>query len=73
MMRRGIPVKIDKPPGLAHNKVMIIDSETIITGSFNFTNAAEKRNVENILFIKNKSLAQRYKTQWIAREALSEP
>ncbi len=30
-------------PGIAHNKVMIIDNKKVITGSFNFTNAANTR------------------------------
>ncbi len=37
----GIPTKIDAAHAIAHNKVMIIDKEIVITGSFNFTKAAE--------------------------------
>jgi phosphatidylserine/phosphatidylglycerophosphate/cardiolipin synthase-like enzyme len=50
----GIPVFIDSAhsPGLAHNKVMIIDRTVVITGSFNFTKAAESRNAENLLIIQ---------------------
>ena len=33
--------------------VMVIDSATIITGSFNFTKKAEVNNVENLLVIKD--------------------
>jgi len=36
---------------IAHNKVMLIDRKTIITGSFNFSAAAEDRNAENLLVI----------------------
>jgi phosphatidylserine/phosphatidylglycerophosphate/cardiolipin synthase-like enzyme len=36
---------------------MIIDKETVITGSFNFTKAAEERNAENLLIIKSEELA----------------
>jgi len=36
-----MPVKIDVIHAIAHNKIMIIDGETVITGSFNFTKAAE--------------------------------
>ncbi|HOF77241.1 MAG TPA: phospholipase D-like domain-containing protein [Smithellaceae bacterium] len=39
----GIPTFIDSAHAIAHNKVMIIDAETVITGSFNFTKAAEKK------------------------------
>jgi len=33
------------------------DRETVITGSFNFTKAAEEKNAENLLMMKNKELA----------------
>ncbi len=47
----GIPVLVDRPPGLMHDKVMIIDGEAVVTGSFNYTYSAEHRNVENLLVI----------------------
>ena len=47
-----------------HNKVMVIDGETVITGSFNFTKAAEERNAENLLIIDDKNLAKRYTENW---------
>ena len=40
---------------------MIVDRATIITGSFNFTKAAEEKNTENLLVIKNDpKLVQAY-------------
>ena len=48
------------PHAIAHNKVMIIDGETVVTGSFNFTKAAEENNAENLLVIHDKKLAERY-------------
>jgi len=35
-----------------HNKYAVIDGKTVITGSFNWTVSAEKRNDENLLVIK---------------------
>jgi len=43
---------------------MIIDRETVITGSANFTKAAEKKNAENLLIIKSKELAKSYIENW---------
>jgi len=37
----GIPTYIDDKHAIAHNKIMIIDREAVITGSFSFTKAAE--------------------------------
>jgi phosphatidylserine/phosphatidylglycerophosphate/cardiolipin synthase-like enzyme len=46
-----IPVFIDDKHAIAHNKVMIIDNRVVITGSFNFSMAAETRNAENLLIL----------------------
>ena len=60
----GVPTYIDAVHGIAHNKVMIIDQETVITGSFNFTKAAEEKNAENLLILRSKELAGRYLDNW---------
>lgn len=57
----GIPTYIDTKHAIAHNKIMIIDGATLITGSFNFTKAAEEKNAENLLVIKgNAELVKNY-------------
>jgi phosphatidylserine/phosphatidylglycerophosphate/cardiolipin synthase-like enzyme len=57
---RGVETLIDHRHAIAHSKVMIIDAETVITGSFNFTKAAEERNSENLLIIRDHGLAKKY-------------
>jgi phosphatidylserine/phosphatidylglycerophosphate/cardiolipin synthase-like enzyme len=47
----GIPVFIDDKHAIAHNKIMIIDNRVVITGSFNFSAAAENKNAENLLIL----------------------
>jgi phosphatidylserine/phosphatidylglycerophosphate/cardiolipin synthase-like enzyme len=37
LANQGVPVMIDASHAIAHNKVIIIDGETVLTGSFNFT------------------------------------
>jgi len=64
LVNSGIPTKIDGAHAIAHNKVMIIDGENVITGSFNFTRAAEEKNAENLLVIRDKALAQKYTKNW---------
>jgi len=60
----GIPTYIDAKHSIAHNKIIIIDKSTVITGSFNFTKAAEEHNAENILIIPSKALAASYLDNW---------
>lgn len=64
LSNQGIPAFIDDAHAIAHNKVMIIDGEIVITGSFNFTKAAEERNAENVLLVRDKMLADRYLANW---------
>jgi phosphatidylserine/phosphatidylglycerophosphate/cardiolipin synthase-like enzyme len=60
----GIPTYIDGSHAIAHNKIIIIDKIKIITGSFNFTKAAEEKNAENLLIISSKELARLYLNNW---------
>jgi len=63
----GISVAIDIVPGIAHNKVMIIDDAYVLTGSFNWSNAAEYRNAENLLLINDSHINKIYKNNWVKR------
>jgi phosphatidylserine/phosphatidylglycerophosphate/cardiolipin synthase-like enzyme len=65
----GVPVFTDSEHTSAHNKVMVIDAgspeATLITGSFNFTQAAQYRNAENVLVIRNNvPLTNLYLQNW---------
>lgn len=61
MKKAGLRVALDKNRGAMHHKVIVIDEETVITGSYNFSKNAEERNSENLLIIKgNPDIAQAY-------------
>jgi len=61
----GIKTLIDSRHAIAHNKVIIIDRQVVITGSFNFTKAAEEHNAENLLVIHDATLATQYAVDWL--------
>lgn len=63
-----IKVYQDKVAGIAHNKVMIIDNITVITGSFNFTDNADKRNAENVIVLHDSNVAKQYYDNWRKRK-----
>ena len=71
LANQNIPVWIDYKPSIAHNKVIIIDNNTVITGSFNFTKAAQEENAENVLIIHDKKLASTYLENLQSRKAES--
>jgi len=64
VVNMGIPIRIDAKHAIAHNKVMVIDGGVVITGSFNFTKAAESSNAENLLVIRDKDIAEKYTSNW---------
>lgn len=71
---QGIPVRIDDRHAIAHNKIILIDDTTIITGSFNFSKAAEESNAENLLIIKDHlDLARKYAENYAAHREHSPP
>ena len=67
LLNKGIPIFIDPAVGIAHNKTMIFDGRQTLTGSFNWSEAANTRNAENLLLIEDHSLAQIYKDNWEKR------
>jgi phosphatidylserine/phosphatidylglycerophosphate/cardiolipin synthase-like enzyme len=54
IVEAGLKPAIDAQHAIAHNKVMIIDRRTVVTGSFNFTNQAEHENAENLLVLHHQ-------------------
>jgi len=56
----GLSVYPDGNQGLMHHKVIIIDREIVITGSYNFTASAERNNDENVLIFFDKQIASFY-------------
>jgi phospholipase D len=68
----GIPTYVDRHPRIAHNKVMVIDGEIVLTGSFNWSVNAERYNAENLLEIRSHALAAYYAENFARRRAVSE-
>jgi phosphatidylserine/phosphatidylglycerophosphate/cardiolipin synthase-like enzyme len=64
LIAQQILLRLDASHAIAHNKVIVVDEELVITGSFNFTNSAQTRNAENLLVLKSTELAKSYKSNW---------
>jgi len=76
--RAGVDVRLEGRFAAAHNKIVVIDADsldaTVITGSYNYTLAAQNRNAENALVVRHDPpLAQRYRTNFIALRDGAEP
>ena len=78
LARDGLPVWLDDAHLSAHDKVMLIDtglpSALLISGSYNFTRAAQYKNAENVLFIRDsEALLQAYLDNWRRHQNHAEP
>jgi phosphatidylserine/phosphatidylglycerophosphate/cardiolipin synthase-like enzyme len=60
MRSMGMDIRLDGNPSLMHHKVFIIDEQTVVMGSLNFSNVANSDNDENVLIIDDARLAQAY-------------
>ena len=60
LLEAGLDLRLDTSPGRMHHKVIIIDEETVVTGSFNFTRTAELDNDENILIVHDVDLTNQF-------------
>src|SRR5262249_54841354 len=74
LLGEGLVPLIDAEHAIAHNKILLIDGKTILTGSFNFTNQAEHENAENLVIIQgHPELARAYRQNFLEHKAHSKP
>jgi len=69
LLDADLPVFMDAEHSSAHNKVIVIDRDSkqtaLVTGSFNFTFAAQYRNAENVLVLRgNPDLTRAFSANW---------
>jgi phosphatidylserine/phosphatidylglycerophosphate/cardiolipin synthase-like enzyme len=67
-------VYLDGNPRNMHHKVIVIDGEIVVVGSFNFSDSADKSNDENLLIIYNRAVGAKFEEEFqkvldIARKA----
>lgn len=65
LANNGVPVRLNGNYAIHHNKFMVIDGESVQTGSFNYSAAAVDKNAENVLLLSHvPALAQAYSGEW---------
>lgn len=60
LIEAGIEIKRRDGSGYMHNKFAVIDEQIVATGSFNYSDNADNKNDENLLFIFSDDLAVRF-------------
>lgn len=64
LRRAGLDVRLDRLPGQMHHKVIILDQQTVVFGSYNFSNSAETRNDENVVIVHDAAFAQTFEAEF---------
>lgn len=74
LVTAGIGVRLDRQYSIHHHKFLVVDNDSVETGSFNYTEAAAKHNAENALVLWHvPSLARAYTEEWNRLWAESQP
>lgn len=64
MRDAGVPVKVDDSRHHMHHKFAVLDHETLINGSYNWTRSAHKYNHENLIITKDEALVKAFKKEF---------
>jgi phosphatidylserine/phosphatidylglycerophosphate/cardiolipin synthase-like enzyme len=64
LRQAGIEVRLDGNPRSMHHKVIVLDDEVVVTGSYNFSNSAETKNDENTLIIHSPEIAASFLSEF---------
>jgi len=57
-------VFLDANPRNMHHKVIIVDGEVVVAGSFNFSNNADRTNDENMVIMHNADIASKFEGEF---------
>lgn len=69
----GAKVRFDENPNALHHKVIIVDDRYVCTGSFNFSDGADRSNDENLLVLDNLALANAFAREFESLMSVTDP
>lgn len=64
LAQKGAAVYMDSAPHAMHHKVIVVDGQTVVTGSYNFSKSAEEKNDENVVIIHSAEIAKEYEREF---------
>lgn len=72
--RHGVELRTNNHFHIHHDKTIIVDGNTVETGSFNFAVSAETVNSENVVVIRGMpEVSRQYMAHWQSRWDLGKP
>jgi len=60
MRVEGLAVRLDTNRNQMHHKVIVIDERLVMTGSYNFSKSANRKNDENLNTLDDPDIARQY-------------
>jgi len=57
---KGIQVRKDTNPAAMHDKIMVVDGNVVVAGSFNWSLNAESENNENLIVVVSPAIGRIY-------------
>lgn len=64
LANHGVDVRLNNDYAIMHNKFIVVDKQTVETGSFNYSQAAVSKNAENVIVLwNNPNIAIKYQAQ----------
>lgn len=68
VVRNGVELRTNDHFHIHHDKAIIVDGNTVETGSFNFARSAETANSENVVVIRDMpEISRQYLAHWQSR------
>ena len=66
LLEKGVKVRLVRRNGrgIMHHKFAIFDGRFLVTGSYNWTDSAERFNYENALFLDDPAVVQPYRAHF---------
>jgi len=64
LAQAGIPVRIDNTTNHMHHKFAILDNQTVLTGSYNWTRSAAQYNHENLIIANDKTMVKNFSREF---------
>lgn len=65
LANKGVSVRLNARYAIMHNKFMVVDGDTVQTGSFNYTASAAYRNAENSIVLRGiPQIATQYEKEF---------
>ena len=66
LLKKGVNLRLlsGKGRGIMHNKFAIFDGRILLTGSYNWTESAEKYNWENVIILEDTAVVRTYKDEF---------